>query len=195
MGLAEGWGNAAYRSRALQNVLTELNASVMVIGRESIEIFLSRYAMKETIMKTAIVYVSTHHGNTKKLVDAISEKYDITVIDGIRDEDFDLNEFDRIGFASGIAFGKFYPHMLKLMDEKLPEGKDVFFLYTYGMKTDRYCNAARKIAEMKKAKILGEYGCQGYDTFGPLKLLGGISKGHPDKTDLRNAIEFYGNLK
>ena len=146
-------------------------------------------------MKTAIVYVSTHHGNTKKLVDAISEKYDITVIDGIKDEDFDLNEFDRIGFASGIAFGKFYPHMLKLMDEKLPEGKDVFFLYTYGMKTDRYCNAARKIAEMKKAKILGEYGCQGYDTFGPLKLLGGISKGHPDKTDLRNAIEFYGNLK
>ncbi len=58
-----------------------------------------------------------------------------------------------------------------------------------------YCNAARKIAEMKKAKILGDYGCQGYDTYGPLKLLGGISKGHPDQTDLRNAIEFYDNLE
>ncbi len=146
-------------------------------------------------MKTAIVYVSTHHGNTKKLVDAISEKYDITAIDGTKDNDFDLAEFNRIGFASGIAYGEFYPQMLKIINEKLPEGKEVFFLYTCGLKTKKYCNAARKIAEMKKAKILGEYGCQGYDTYGLLKLFGGISKGHPDKTDLQNAIEFYGNLK
>jgi flavodoxin len=151
--------------------------------------------MKETIMKTAIVYVSTHHGNTKKLVDAIFEKYDITVFNGIKDNNFDLAEFDRIGFASGIAFGKFYPQMLKIMNEKLPEGKAVFFLYTYGVRAETYCNAAHKIAEMKKAKILGKYGCKGYDTFGPFKFFGGISKGHPDKTDLRNAIEFYGNLK
>ena len=146
-------------------------------------------------MKTAIVYVSIHHGNTKKLVDAISEKYDITVIDGIKDNDFDLAEFNRIGFASGIAFGKFYPQMLKIMNDKLPEGRSVFFIYTYGFKTEMYCNAARKIAEMKKAKILGEYGCQGYDTYGPFKLLGGIPKGHPDQTDLRNAIKFYDNLE
>jgi flavodoxin len=157
--------------------------------------FLSRYAVKGMIMKTAIVYVSLHHGNTKKLVDAISEKYDITVIDGIKKRDFDLAEFDRIGFASGIAFGKFYPQMLKIMDEKLPVGKAVFFLYTYGVKTGKYCNAARKIAEKKKAKILGEYGCQGYDTYGPFKILGGISKGHPDEDDLQNAVEFYGSLK
>lgn len=146
-------------------------------------------------MKTAIVYVSVHHGNTKKLVDAISEEYDITVIDGIKDNDFDLAGFDRIGFASGIAFGKFYPQMLKIMNEKLPEGKAVFFLYTYGAKTKMYCNAARKIAEVKNSRILGEYGCQGYDTYGPFKLVGGISKDHPDKADLQNAIEFYGGLK
>ncbi|MGI6326575.1 MAG: flavodoxin domain-containing protein [Saccharofermentanales bacterium] len=150
--------------------------------------------MKETILKTAIVYVSIHHGNTKKLVDAISEKYDVTVINGIKDHDFDLSEFDRIGFATGIAFGKFYPQMLKIMDEKLPEGKAVFFLYTYGFKRKIYCHAARRIADMKNAKILGEYGCRGYDTYGPFKLLGGISKGHPDETDLQKAIEFYGSL-
>ena len=54
------------------------------------------------------------------------EKYGVTVINGIKDHDFDLSEFDRIGFATGIAFGKFYPQMLKIMDEKLPEGKAVF---------------------------------------------------------------------
>ncbi len=151
--------------------------------------------MEETILKTAIVYVSMHHGNTKKLVDAISKKYDITVIDGIKDKDFDLAEFDRIGFASGIAFGKFYPQMLKIMSEKLPEGKDVFLIYTYGFRLPTYCNEARRISRMKKAKMLGEYGCRGYDTYGPFKLLGGISKGHPDESDVRNAIEFYTKLK
>ena len=81
------------------------------------------------------------------------------------------------------------------MNEKLPEDKALFFLYTYGAKTEMYCNTARKIAKRKKATILGKYGCQGYDTYGPFKFLGAISKDHPDKTDLRNAIEFYGNLK
>lgn len=136
-----------------------------------------------------------HHENTKKLVDAISSKYDISIIDGIQKNDFDLSEFDRIGFASGIAFGKFYPQMLKIMNEKLPEGKSVFFLYTYGVKAKRYCNEARKIAKLKKAKIIGEFGCKGYDTYGPLKLIGGISKGHPNQKDLDNVIEFYANLE
>ena len=31
-------------------------------------------------MKVAIAYYSQHHGNTKKLLDAIKEKYDITLI-------------------------------------------------------------------------------------------------------------------
>ena len=32
-------------------------------------------------MKTAIIYYSRHHGNTKKLIDAIAAKHDVTVID------------------------------------------------------------------------------------------------------------------
>jgi flavodoxin len=145
-------------------------------------------------MKTAIVYVSMHHGNTKKVVEAVSAKFDVTLIDGIKEKDFDLSEFDRIGFASGIAFGKFYPQMLKIMKEKLPESKAVFFLYTCGVKAKKYSKAARQIAMMKKAEILGEFGCKGYDTYGIFRFLGGISKGHPNETDLRKAIEFYESL-
>ena len=32
-------------------------------------------------MKTAIVYYSQHHGNTKKLIDAIAAKYEVDLID------------------------------------------------------------------------------------------------------------------
>lgn len=147
-------------------------------------------------MKTAIVYVSTHHGNTKKLIDAIQENdSDITVIDGIgMGETIELSEFDRIGFASGIAYGKFYPQLIKIMEDRLPQGKKVFFIYSCGSKRAGYTNAVKKIAEGRNAEILGEYGCIGFDTFGPFKLLGGIGKGHPNEEEIKNAVLFYKSL-
>lgn len=42
--------------------------------------------------------------------------------------------------------------------------------------------------------VLEEYGCYGFNTFGPFKLIGGIAKNHPDDTDIKNAISFYNNL-
>ena len=53
-------------------------------------------------MKTAIVYYSQHHGNTKKLIDAIAENNGITLIDVTKQGEYDL-----IGFASGICYSKF----------------------------------------------------------------------------------------
>ena len=146
-------------------------------------------------MKTAIIYVSTHHGNTKKLADAIAAKNEITLIDATREKTVDLSGYDRIGFASGIAYGKFYPQMLKFMEENLPEGKKVFFLYTYGAKRKGYSDAAKEIALGKKAEILGEYSCPGFDTFGPFKVIGGIAKGHPTEDEIAGAVSFYDSLK
>ena len=145
-------------------------------------------------MTTAIVYVSSHHGNTKKLVDAAAAALGADVFNGGGEKEFDLTGYARIGLASGIAYGKFYPRMLKLMEEKLPEGKEVFFLYTYGMKREGYTEAAGKIAADKGCRVIGEYGCPGYDTFGPLKLLGGIAKGHPDAAEIEGAAAFARGL-
>ena len=83
-------------------------------------------------MKTAIVYFSTHHGNTKKLVEAIAEKNEVTLIDVTSDKKVDLTEFDRIGFASGIYFSSFSKQILSFAEENLPEGKEVFFINTCG---------------------------------------------------------------
>ena len=51
--------------------------------------------------KTVIIYASTHHGNTRKLIEAISEKYQIDIIDAIEQKFANLSEYDLIGFASG----------------------------------------------------------------------------------------------
>ena len=37
-------------------------------------------------------------------------------------------------------------------------------------------------------------GKKGFDTFGPLKILGGIKKGHPNEDDLKDAVAFFKKL-
>ena len=32
-------------------------------------------------MKTCIIYASTHHGNTKKVIDAIANEFEVDLID------------------------------------------------------------------------------------------------------------------
>ena len=145
-------------------------------------------------MKTAIVYYSKHHGNTKKLMDAIAAKHEITMIDAVAQPDADLSGYDLVGFASGIYYSKFHKSVLQLAEKKLPEGKKVFFLYTYGAKKDGYTKAITAAVNPKKAQILGEYGCFGFNTFGPFKLIGGIAKGHPDQTELHGAVSFFEGL-
>ena len=53
-------------------------------------------------MKTAIIYYSAHHGNTRKLVEAVAQGRDVTLIDALTAKSTDLSGYDLIGFASGI---------------------------------------------------------------------------------------------
>lgn len=145
-------------------------------------------------MKTAIVYYSKHHGNTKKLLDAIAQKNDVTLIDVTSNPTTDLSGYDAVGFASGIYYSKFQKTLLKYAETYMPEGKQTFFIYTYGAKKDGYTKAITEAVKKRNAKIIGEYGCYGFNTFGPFKLIGGIAKEHPDKTDIDNAISFYKGL-
>lgn len=139
-------------------------------------------------MKTAVIYYSRHHGNTKKVLDAMGSG--LTLIDAAEVESAPLEEYDLIGFASGIYYSKFHKSVLRFAEESLPEGKKVFFVYTCGAGKKGCTEAIRKIAEARHADILGEFSCPGYDTFGPFKLVGGIAKGRPNQGDLSNAVRF-----
>lgn len=147
-------------------------------------------------MKTAIIYYSKHHGNTKKLLDAIksSSTDEITLIDATKASSADLGEYDMIGFASGIYYSKFDKRVLNFAKSCTPNGKKIFLVYTYGAEKTGYTKAIREALAGKNAEILGEYGCFGFNTFGPFKLIGGIAKNHPNDSEIKNAAEFYNNL-
>lgn len=145
-------------------------------------------------MKTVIVYYSKHHGNTKKLLDAISKTEDVDLLNVIGNTSADLSVYDRIGFASGIYYGSFAKQIISFAEDHLPENKSVFYIYTHGAPKGDFLKGMRNIVARKHCKELGEYRCQGYDTFGPFKLVGGIAKGHPTNEEIAAAVTFYRKL-
>ena len=61
---------------------------------------------------------------------------------------------------------------MKYLSENLPEGKEVFIIYAYGVyRTGCMCEHRAMIMD-KGSVFLGEYGCLGFDTFGPFKVFG-----------------------
>ena len=146
-------------------------------------------------MKQAvIIYASTHHGNTRRLVEAISDAYHIALIDATKQQDADLSGYDLIGFASGIDFGRFYRPVEEFLIKNLPKGKAVFFLYTCAKTSACFTETMRQQAIKKNAVVLGEYGCRGFNTYGPWKLIGGMNKNHPSPEEIQGALQFYGSL-
>ena len=146
-------------------------------------------------MKTAIVYYSKHHGNTKKLLDAIAaEDCSVALIDVTEQPDTDLSQFDRIGLASGIYFSSFAKQIITFAEAHLPENKDVFYIYTHGAPVGGFLRSIRMVAKEKNCREIGKYHCHGFDTFGPFGKIGGIAKGHPNEKDIRKAVEFYSSL-
>lgn len=146
-------------------------------------------------MKTAICYYSRHHGNTLKVLEAIAAENEVDLIDVTARQMVRLDEYDCIGFASGIYGLEFHKDVVEFARQYLPAGKPVFFVYTYGGAKGTGAKAAAEIAKEKGCPVLGEFGCKGYDTFGPFKLVGGIAKGHPDEQDFANARKFYCKIK
>ena len=146
-------------------------------------------------MKTAIAYYSKHHGNTKKLLDAIATADpSVVLIDVTAQPSADLSGYDRIGFASGIYYSSFAKQVISFAEAQLPEGKDVFYIYTHGAPKGDFLKAMREIADKKPCREIGVYHCQGYDTFGPFKLVGGLAKGHPTDEEIAGAVTFYKGL-
>lgn len=143
-------------------------------------------------MTTAIVYYSQHHGNTKKLLDAIkAADPSVELIDVVASPSADLSSYDRIGFVSGVYFSAFAKQIISYADAHLPEGKPLFYIYTHGAPGGNFLKAMREVAARKQCRELGEYRCQGFDTFGPFKLVGGIAKGHPTEDEIKAAVEFH----
>ena len=146
-------------------------------------------------MKTVICCYSRHHGNTRKVAEAMALEGGVDLIDVTTRQMVRLEEYDCVGFASGIYGFEFHRAVTAFARQYLPEGKPVFFVCTYGALRGAGAKELEGLARERGCPVLGTFGCKGYDTFGPFRLVGGIAKGHPDEQDLKNAREFFREMR
>lgn len=142
--------------------------------------------------KAVIVYHSEHHGNTRKLVEAVAAAHAVRLVEAKNAAGMDFSEYDTIGFASGIYMAGVHPSLEALLGEASLRGKKAFVICTSGSGNAKYSAAfAAKLKEAGLA-LLGVYHCKGFDTNGPFGLIGGIAKGHPTAEEIDGAVRFYG---
>jgi len=150
--------------------------------------------------KTLIICISIHQGNTEKIARAMAEILNAKLLKPSEVEIDELSQYDLIGFGSGIYYSKPHRGLLDLVD-KLPslEGKKVFIFFTSGTRKLPFINECDKQLKEKllekDSDIIGVFSCRGFDTYGPFKYIGGISKGRPDEKDLEQAKSFAKHLQ
>jgi len=151
-------------------------------------------------MKALIIYVSVHHGNTEKVARAMANILDAALLQGKQVDASMLEQYDLIGFGSGIYFGKHHESLLDLVD-KLPmlRNKKAFIFSTSGLRKIPFIHDFDKPLKEKLRQqgfdIIGEFSCRGYDTSKAAMIVGGINKGRPNAKDLKQAEDFARGLK
>lgn len=161
-------------------------------------------------MKSLLVVFSYHHKNTEKIAKVFAKVLDAQINTSQQTNPEELQEYNLIGFGSGIYGAKHHKALLDLAD-KLPQvtNKKAFIFSTCGapmklMEKDKdeltkyFAKNHSTLKEKLESKgyiVVDEFSCAGYNTNSFLKLFGGINKGRPNAEDLKHAEEFAQKLK
>jgi len=151
-------------------------------------------------MKSLLVLYSYHHHNTEKVAKILAKVLDAEIKWPQEINPEELQDYDLIGFGSGIYSAKHHESLLELADE-LPEvdNKEAFLFSTAGItgksKASKDHTTLREKLESKGYIIIDEFQCKGFNTNSFLRLFGGMNKGRPNDRDLRNAEEFAWKVK
>ena len=145
----------------------------------------------------AIVYASVHHGNTVKLAETLSAELSADLYSVEEAKTVNPGRYDIVGVGSGIYFGRHHGSLRAFVDSWKQPPRRVFIFSTAGLPFLRWFQHAslRHGLAKKGCEVLSEFCCRGWDTVGPLWLIGGINRKHPSPADLDRAREFAQQLK
>lgn len=88
----------------------------------------------------------------------------------------DISKYDLIIFASGIYFNRIHQSLQKYIEQTSFKGKQTALFYTCVMHLIEYEKPIEKMLKEQRADYKGSCYCRGYDTFGALKMIGGLQK-------------------
>ena len=150
-------------------------------------------------MKSLIICVSVSNGNTRRVADRMAEVLGAEVVEPEAVDVETLGDYDLVGFGSGVYYFAVHPRLRELV-RRLPagDGVRVFTFFTSGGRELPLLGYGRRIRRELAAKgftVLDSFSCRGLDTAGPLRLVGGVNKGRPNKRDLDRAAAFAARIR
>jgi len=151
-------------------------------------------------LKALLIYVSVHHGNTEKVAVSMANILNADLLQVKQADVAKLEQYDLIGFGSGVYFGKHHATLLDFVDGlPIVGNKKAFIFSTSGLRkiplVHDFDKPLRERLQRKGLHVVGEFSCRGYDTSRAAMILGGINRGRPNARDLQQAGDFAGRLK
>jgi len=146
-------------------------------------------------MKALLIYISVHHGNTERVAKVMANILDADLLQVKQVDASMLEQYDLIGFGSGIFFGRHHKSLLDFAD-RLPmlRDKKAFIFSTSGLRKIQFIhNFDKPLKEKLQRKgfdIIGEFSCRGFDTSWAAMIVGGINRDRPNAKDLKKAEDF-----
>ncbi len=150
--------------------------------------------------KTLMICKSVHHHSTARVAERISDVLGAVVVLPEEVPYTSLDEYDLIGFGSGVYYGRFHDALCNWvggLPEKTLAQKPAFVFSTSGLSClwKLWHGPFTKELARKGFDVIGEFHCRGFDSWGPLWLAGGINRRHPDEHDLSRADEFAHSIQ
>ena len=151
-------------------------------------------------IKSLLVLFSYHHKNTEKIAKVFAKVLDAQIKKPEQINPDELQDYNLVGFGSGIYSDKHHKSLLNLAD-KIPQvtNRKAFIFSTSAMmgedKVAKDHSMLREKLKFKGYMIVDEFACKGFNTNSFLKYFGGMNKGRPNAEDLKHAEEFAQSLK
>ena len=151
-------------------------------------------------LETLVVVKSIHHKNTEKIAKVFAEVLDAQIKTPEQIDLYELQNYNLVGFGSGIYSDKHHKSLLDLAD-RAPQvvNRNAFIFSTSAMmgeeKVAKDHSMLREKLQSKGYRIVDEFACKGFNTNSFLRFFGGMNKGRPNTEELKNAEEFAEKLK
>jgi flavodoxin len=142
-----------------------------------------------------ILCKSVHHGNTAKVAEALAGVLTAEIADPEAPSRPSLQGRPLVGFGSGVYYGRMHEALFDWL-HGLPDAAEAttpaFVFSTSGLPWLAWLwhRPLRDLLARKGFRVVGEFACGGFDTWGPLWLAGGLNRAHPDGRDLERARAF-----
>ena len=147
-------------------------------------------------MKPLIIYQSKT-GSTHAIADAIASilKADVLFIENVTIDD--LKDRNLVGFGSGIYWTKIDKRIYDLISFLSQECKVFMFItsgFGFPLMLGFYWYLIQRKIDRLGLNLIGKWDCRGYDKHRLSKWMG-ISKEHPNSTDIEKAQQFAKKIK